>query len=124
MITPPKPEPTARLVPEMTMAVWPPAQSGSAQIKAALLSPVTGVPFTAARDAKLSALPPSVTPETDPAEPVPYDATQTIRQLPGVVDGMVTVRVLAPVVWTMEMATYNHLRRPVSRWGIYLKCST
>lgn len=53
----------------------------------------------------MSALPPSVTPDTDAIADVLSDMTQTTRQFPAVVDGMVTDVEFAVVVWTTEIAT-------------------
>ena len=57
--TPPCPEATLRFDPLMATEVWPPAQSGSTQMKAEVCCV-----FWLTAEAKLSALPPRVTPET------------------------------------------------------------
>jgi hypothetical protein len=109
MTTPPEPLPTARLEPEITIAVCPPAQFGSHHIKAA---DVWELFDTAA--AKWSATPPKVIPLIVAGVVGLNDPTQTIRQLPAVVDGIVGDRLLADVVWTTVIAIYATTRKRTS----------
>src|SRR5215469_13341756 len=103
-VTPPDPLPTNRLLPEITTAVWPPAQLGSAHISAAAFPPVVVV-SGATSCAKLSAAPPRVIPEIDEAAAKNVEATHTTRQFPAPVAGIVGDRLFPTVLLTRAIAT-------------------